>query len=81
MTQRHYAGHDYELILECEAPLALGLVERLREKGIAARIFSPYTDLVGIVNEAVGTVGVWVPVEAAEEARRLLEVGNGNAGH
>ena len=81
MTQRHYAGHDYELILECEAPLALGLVEQLREKGIAARIFSPYTDLVGIVNEAVGTVGVWVPVEAAEEARRLLEVGNGNSRH
>ncbi len=78
MTYRHYAGHDYALLLECEAPLAEGIVERLRAAGIAARIFSSYTDLAGIIAEG-GPVGVWVPVEAEEEARRLLEGDDGDA--
>ncbi len=81
MKQKHYGGHDYALILECEAPLARGVVERLRSSGIAARIFGPYSDLAGIVPEGVGKVGVWVPAEAAAAARAIMEGDDGDAGH
>ncbi|WP_457631431.1 hypothetical protein [Oceanithermus sp.] len=80
MKRRHYAGHDYLLLLECEAPLADGLVERLRQQGIAARVFSPYDDLAGIIAPGGGRVGVWVPEEAAAAARALLEGESDDAG-
>jgi len=79
VKRKHYAGHDYALLLECEAPLAEGIVERLRAEGIAARTFSPYYDLAGIIAEGGGRVGVWVPVAAEAEARRLLEGEDGDA--
>ncbi|WP_457637223.1 hypothetical protein [Oceanithermus sp.] len=79
-TRRRYAGREYVLLLECEAPLAEGLAGRLREAGIAARVFSPYYDLAGIVPGGTGPVGVWVPLEAEEEARRLMGGEDGDVG-
>ncbi|WP_287418245.1 DUF2007 domain-containing protein [Oceanithermus sp.] len=78
MKKRH-AGIDYVMLLECEPVLAEPMVRRLREAGIAARVFGPYTDFAGILPEATGPVGVWVPVAAEAEARALLEDAGGDA--
>lgn len=78
MKKRH-AGIDYVMLLECEPVLAEPLVRRLREAGIAARVFGPYADFAGILPEATGPVGVWVPAAAEAEARALLEDAGGDA--
>jgi len=79
-VKKHHAGVDYVLLLECEAPLAEGWVERLRAAGIAARIFGPFSDFSGLMPEGVGRVGVWVPEAAEAEARAWLEDDGGDAG-
>jgi hypothetical protein len=78
-VKKHHAGVDYVMLLECEPVLAEPLVRRLREAGIAARIFGPYADFGGILPEATGPVGVWVPEAAEAEARALLEDPGGDA--
>ncbi len=78
--KKHYAGADYVMLAECEPALAEPLVRRLRAAGIAARIFGPYTDFAGILPEATGPVGVWVPEAAADAARALLEDAGGDTG-
>lgn len=77
--KKHHAGTDYVMLLECEPVLAEPIVRRLREAGIAARVFGPYADFAGILPEATGPVGVWVPEAAEAEARALLEDAGGDA--
>jgi len=78
-VKKHHAGADYVMLLECEPLLAEPIVRRLREAGIAARVFGPYADFAGILPEATGPVGVWVPEAAEAGARALLEDEGGDA--
>jgi len=80
-VKKHHAGIDYVMLLECEPVLAEPIVRRLREAGIPARVFGPYADFAGVLPEATGPVGVWVPEAAEAEARTILEGADGDAGH
>lgn len=76
--KKRFAGREYVLLFEREPVFAEPIVRRLRAAGIAARAFGPYADFAGILPEATGPVGVWVPAEAEDEARALLEDAGGD---